>query len=173
MVRCFADKKVPRIYLLAFSAMMAMAPARVLALVAQETSAPAPERAFIVNAGGDFGVGAIEVAEGEVADRAYSEFFFGMKTWGRYELVDNPARADWILEISLSNHQTCVIADPQTCLESRRSGHVSYCLRNDYRLELVMMDAKTFGARKHFVEHLKEAGYFSDPEKLFDKAVSA
>src|SRR5437899_2507821 len=151
-----------RICHLAFSAMVVMASAGVVTLAAQETPAPPLERAFIVNAGGDFGVGlsVANVGEGPVAERAYSEFFSGMKAWGRYELVANPARADWIFEISLSNHQTCVVADPRTCLEPRRTGHISYCLRNVYRLELVMIDANTFGTRKRLVEHLNEAGYF-------------
>ncbi|MGC2694510.1 MAG: DUF4136 domain-containing protein [Candidatus Angelobacter sp.] len=146
---------------------------------AQEPVAAAPERAFIANAGGDFGVGPsiVNVVEGGAAERAYNEFFFGMKTWGRYQLVANPARADWVFEISVSNQQTCVRVVPDAgdtgCLGGKQDGGFWLCPRNDYRIELVMMDTKTFGIRKRFVEQVKPAGLFAGPEKIFDRAVAA
>jgi hypothetical protein len=148
-------------------------------LSAQEPGAPAPERVFIANAGGDFGVdpSIVNVVEAGAAERAYNEFFSGMKAWGRYELEANQARADWVFEISVSNHQTCVRLVPQPpdtgCLGGKRDGRILLCPRNDYRIELVMMDTKTFGTRKRFVEHVKPAGFFTGPEGIFDRAVAA
>lgn len=132
------------------------------AVFAQQTAAPGPERAFIANAGGDFGVGIsiVGVAEGGVAERAYNEFFAGMKTWGRYELVANPARANWVFEISVGNRQSCY-------------GYRNHRPQNDYRIELAMVDAKTLVVQKSFIEHVKQGGFFSNPDKIFDQAVAA
>jgi hypothetical protein len=38
---------------------------------------------------------------------------------------------------------------------------------------MVMMDTKTFGTRKRFVERVKEGNFFSGPDKIFDRAVAA
>lgn len=148
-------------------------------LSAQEPSVPSLEKVFIANAGGDFGVGPsiVNVVEGGAAERAYNEFFSGMKTWGHYQLVANPVRADWVFEVSVSNQQTCVRYGPQAgdtgCLGGKRDGGYWLCPRNDYRVELVMMDTKTFGIRKHFIERVKDAGFFTGPDKIFDRAVAA
>jgi hypothetical protein len=148
-------------------------------LHAQEPDAPTPEKAFIANAGGDFGVGPsiVNVVEGGAAERAYNEFFSGMKTWGHYQLVANPVRADWVFEVSVSNQQTCVTYSPQAgdtgCLGGKRDGGYWLCPRNEYRVELVMMDTKTFGVRKRFVERVKEGNFFTGPDKIFDRAVAA
>ncbi|HEY2362014.1 MAG TPA: hypothetical protein VGK36_12915 [Candidatus Angelobacter sp.] len=148
-------------------------------LSAQEPTAPTPEKVFIANAGGDFGVGPsiVNVVEGGAAERAYNEFISGMKTWGRYQLVANPARADWVFEVSVNNQQTCARYTPQAgdtgCLGGKRDGRFWLCPRNDYRIEMVMMDTKTFGTRKRFVEHVKEGNFFTGPDKIFDRAVAA
>src|SRR5689334_9331805 len=135
-------------------------------LNAQEPDASTPEKVFIANAGGDFGVdpSIVNVVGSGAAERAYNELFSGMKTWGRYQLVANPGRADWVFEVSLSNQQTCVRYTPQAgdtgCLGGKRDVRFWLCPRNDYRVELVMMDTKTFGVRKHFVERVKEGNFF-------------
>src|SRR5262245_15789369 len=54
---------------------------------------PTAERAFIANAGGDFGRYGFDSDRG--TDRLYAVFFADMKKWGRYEIVASPARADW------------------------------------------------------------------------------
>jgi hypothetical protein len=56
---------------------------------------------FIANAGGD------EMATNEprfsgTPDRAYSEFYAAVKSWGRFKIVPVPAEADLLLEVSQS-----------------------------------------------------------------------
>ena len=148
-------------------------------LHAQEQDSSKPEKVFITNAGGDFGVGPsiVNVVESGAAERAYNEFFSGMKTWGHYQLVANPASADWVFEVSVSNQQTCERylqkAGDTGCLGGKRDGRLWLCPRNDYRVKLVMMDTKTFGVRKRFVERVKEGNFFTGPDKVFDRAVAA
>ncbi|HTW56961.1 MAG TPA: hypothetical protein VMD99_02400 [Terriglobales bacterium] len=81
--------------------------------VAQAKQSPAPpapiptqiftaKKAFIANGGAD------EMDEDNPhfsggPDRAYNQFYAGMKGWGRYDLVSSPAEADLVLEISLDS----------------------------------------------------------------------
>jgi hypothetical protein len=144
--------------------MFAMAPAAVSGLNAQQVSpgaanAKAPERVFIANGGGDFG---LNPTEGAVAQRAYNEFFAGMKNWGRYEIVANPARADWVFEVSVNNRQTCVEVH-----------HDDWVAEDHYSIRLAMSNVKDKGAEKIFVEHFQPGGMFSNLDKIFDGAVAA
>jgi hypothetical protein len=139
--------------------------------------APVVERAFIANAGGDFGHYAFDRDRG--ADRAYGVFFADMKKWGRYEIVPSPAHADWVFQINAGNSSRCVTervsnnADPNHPTEETRIRVV-----NDDWVELVMMDVKTMEIRRRFVEHIKSDPFFkSNPfssyEGNFDRAVAA
>jgi hypothetical protein len=144
---------------------LAIAPA-VPVLHAQQTSpgtpdAQTPEKAFITNGGGDFGLNPKNVVEGAVAERAYNEFFAGMKNWGRYEIVANPARADWVFEISVNNRQTCV--------ETRSR----WLTQDDYSVKLAMSKTNDWRAEKTFVERFKPAGLLASPDKIFDGAIAA
>jgi hypothetical protein len=61
----------------------------------------AAKKVFIANAGGD------EMATNEprfsgTSDRAYSEFYAAVKSWGRFEIVASPAEADLLLEVRQS-----------------------------------------------------------------------
>lgn len=136
---------------------------------------PEPERAFIANVGGDFGVdlSVVNVVEGGVASRAYNEFFAGMKSWGRYEIVANPARADWLFDISVSNHQTCIEYRVRDSDQGSDTGRTEVRPENHFLIELTMMDVKTLGLRKRFIEPVKPAGLFRDPDKIFDQAIAA
>jgi hypothetical protein len=67
-------------------------------------SAPVPgqilnaKKVFISNMGVDgFSLAAFK-KENEV-DKPYNQFYVAMKSWARYELVDNPTDADLVLEI--------------------------------------------------------------------------
>jgi hypothetical protein len=80
--------------------------------MAQSKSAPVPSapvprqilgarNVFITNAGGD------EMATNEprfsgTPDRAYSEFYAAVKSWGRFKIVPVPGEADLLLEIRQS-----------------------------------------------------------------------
>lgn len=59
----------------------------------------AAKKAFIANA-----PGFNQTASLGGPNRAYNEFYAAMKSWGHYELVSNPADADWIFEISYSSN---------------------------------------------------------------------
>jgi hypothetical protein len=61
----------------------------------------AAKKVFIANAGGD------EMANYDPRfsgspDRAYSEFYAAVKSWGRFEIVTSPAEADLVLEVRQS-----------------------------------------------------------------------
>jgi len=61
----------------------------------------AAKKVFIANAGGD------EMATNEprfsgTSDRAYSEFYAAVKSWGRFKIVPVPAEADLLLEVRQS-----------------------------------------------------------------------
>lgn len=61
----------------------------------------AAKKVFIANAGGD------EMANYDPRfsgrpDRAYSEFYAAVKSWGRFEIVGSPAEADLLLEVRQS-----------------------------------------------------------------------
>jgi hypothetical protein len=61
----------------------------------------AAKKVFITNAGGD------EMATNEprfsgTPDRAYSEFYAAVKSWGRFEIVAAPSEADLLLEVRQS-----------------------------------------------------------------------
>src|SRR5215467_6363378 len=56
------------------------------------------KKVFVSNAGGDIN----HLYSGE-PQRLYNQFYACLKSWGRYDLVGNPAEADLVLEISFIN----------------------------------------------------------------------
>lgn len=66
---------------------------------------PAPllnaKKVFISNAGADSGLFPHPFSGDP--DRPYNQFYAGVKSWGRYELVDDPADADLVFELHLSS----------------------------------------------------------------------
>jgi hypothetical protein len=135
---------------------------------------PITERAFIANGGGDFGDNADDAVHD--SDRAYGVFFVDMKQWGRYEIVSTPARADWIFKINAGNSPSCVkvFTGGEGCHKYPETSDCSYLKTvNDFRIEVVMMDARTMGIRRRFVEHLKGGSLFTSAETRLDRAVAA
>jgi hypothetical protein len=135
---------------------------------------PTVERAFIANAGGDFGHYAFD--SDRATDRAYGVFFADMKKWGRYEIVPSPARADWVFQINVGNSSRCTevrVPDPDPKDHKYPHEHTRISVVNDDWVELVMMDVKTMEVRKRFVEHIKAWHPFSTYEMAFDRAVAA
>ena len=129
-------------------------------------SAANPERAFIGNAGGDFGTGLhVEDFGGNGGARAYNEFFLAMKQWGRFEIVSNPAHADWLFEINVRNDQTC----NYRYSKRREQGPV----HNNYRIDLLITDVRTGMVRKRFSEALAIPRFFSNTDKIFDQGIVA
>lgn len=83
-------------------------------------------------------------------DEPYNEFYFGMKTWGKYELVETPAEADLVIEIHF--------AAPANGLP---------------HLQLVILDPKTRMALWTLDERLGSAARSSSGRKNFHKAMSS
>ncbi|HEY6307746.1 MAG TPA: hypothetical protein VI488_14945, partial [Candidatus Angelobacter sp.] len=125
---------------------------------------------FIANAGGDFGRNNPDFPV--VGDGAYNKFFAGIKDWGRYEIVANPAAADWVFEISASDRQTCI--QRRVGGEDKHDYRIELVIQHDYRLELVIMNGPgTPDVRKTFSERLKPPGLLSSADKIFDQAIGA
>lgn len=65
---------------------------------------PAPllsaKKVFISNAGADSGLFPHPFSGDP--DRPYNQFYLDVKSWGRYELVDDPADADLVFELHLT-----------------------------------------------------------------------
>jgi hypothetical protein len=126
-------------------------------------NASAPEKAFIANGGGDFGPSPFNLPEDAGAERAYNEFFAGMANWGRFEIVADPAHADWIFEITVHNEPVC---------ENRHDQRV---LVNLPSMEVAMMDTKTWGIRKTFIQRIQPVSLLPlrTPDHNFDAAIIA
>lgn len=128
---------------------------------AQTAPDSSPQRAFIGNAGGDFGPG--NSVFGNASERAYNELFLAMQHWEQYELVANPARTDWIFEISAGYEETCIEVHRRTGADESVSSYT-------YFIKLVMMDARMV-TRQTFTETIKSPGIFSNTDKMFDQAI--
>src|SRR5215472_4294658 len=136
------------------------------------TAPPVVEKAFIAEAGGDFGHYAFDADRS--TDRAYSVFFADMKKWGRYQIVPSPRLADWVFQINVGNSSHCVDVwvkdDPNSTSEV---SHPTKRVVNDDWVEVVMMDVKTMETRRRFAEPLRSSNPFSSYEATFDRAVAA
>jgi len=76
------------------------------ALPAQTKPAPVPpallnaKTVFVSNAGSDSGLFPHPFTGDE--SRGYSTFYQKLQNWGRYQLVDDPAKADMVIELQLN-----------------------------------------------------------------------
>lgn len=159
----------------AFAGYMVLVSTIVPCASGQSTSAaaaPVVERAFIADAGGDFGQFAYDADRS--TDRASSVFFADMKNWGRYEIVPSPSRADWVFQVNLGNTARCVEEwvkdDPNS---TTGASHTRIRVQNFPWVEVVMMDVKTMETRRRFQEYLRSSNPFSSYEANFDRAVAA
>ncbi len=130
---------------------------------------PPAEKIFIGNAGPGIDVGHYGSATEQYADRAYDEFFVLMKHWGHYEIVADPARADWIFETSVSNKVTCVDAYYGRDPRRRAPG---FKRRDDYRITLLMMDARTKVVQERFSEPIGTPNWRNSFDKLFQQTIA-
>jgi hypothetical protein len=73
---------------------------------APDVTAPVPslllsaKKVFISNAGADSGLFPHPFSGDP--DRAYNEFYGDVESWGRYQVVDTPAKADLVFELQLT-----------------------------------------------------------------------
>jgi hypothetical protein len=95
-------------------------------------------------------------------DLTYNEFYAAMKSWGRYEVVSNPAEADLVFEIRF----TFVIGPTGV---NQGSGGSS----QDFQFQVVIRDAKSRVVLWAFSESVKQDGNAAKGRKYFDQAMAA
>ena len=154
-----------------FSALAAVltAPAALEAQQAKDLlPAPLPSqitsgrKVFISNAGGD--------SNGLYSggpNRLYNQFYAAMKSWGRYELVDNPATADLVFEINFLNP---FVGEN---VSGGGLGHAPVTGRsvNDPQFRLVVLDPGTRVILWVFTGHIESALLQGNRDKNFDQAL--
>lgn len=128
-------------------------------------AAPAPAQilsaktAFVSNLGGEYNP---QFGFSGGPDRAYNEFYAGLKSWGRYELAGSPADAELDFEISF--------ACPAAGASVIKGGSVgpSY----DPELRLSIRDVKTHIVLWGLTEHVSPALLESNRNKNFELALN-
>jgi len=108
---------------------------------------PAAKKIFISNGGDDDWVIPHQL---HAPNLTYSQFYAGIKTWGKYELVSSPADADVVLEIC--------------SYDSREAG---------LRLRLSILDPKTRIILWSLTQSVEGASREAVARKNFDDAVNA
>ena len=142
---------------------------RVLFAAQQKQVAPGPiptqissaKKVFIAN-GGENQPFYNEILFNGGSERAYDQFYAGMKAAGRYELVSAPADADLLFEIEL----TVLRAGPRVSQEPSVFGDVPY----DPQFRLVIRDPKTNAMLWTLIEHVQWAILQGNRDKNFDQA---
>jgi len=120
------------------------------------TQISSARKVFIANGGEDQPYGGYIFSGGP--ERAYDEFFAGMKASGLYQLVESPADADLILEIEF----TVPRSGPR--LSQQEFGDVPY----DPQFRLAIRDPKTNALLWTIIEHVQWAVLQSNHDKNFD-----
>jgi hypothetical protein len=115
----------------------------------------AGKKAFISNAAG------LSDMTGDMSEVAYNEFYAGMKSWARYELVGAPADADVVIEI-------CVTYSLGPVSVSNGSGGSS----GNEQLQATVMDPKTHIVLWGFTEPIQVAIRAATGRKNFDQAMA-
>lgn len=121
------------------------------------------KRVFIANGGGDVRWHDDPLFSGGV-DRSYSQFYAGIKTGGRYELVSAPADADLIFEIEF----LVPTAEPQAAARLESLAAVPF----DPQFRLTIRDPKTNVLLWGFTEHAQWAILRGNRDKNFDEAMT-
>jgi hypothetical protein len=117
------------------------------------------KKVFISNAGED---GIAPGLYGHERDFPYSQFYAGIKSWGRFELTATPAEADVILEIKLT---VALGAGPVTKGDTVGSDF-------DPQIRLRIIDAKTQVVLWGFVDHITVARLKGNRQKDFEQALA-
>jgi len=122
------------------------------------------KRVFISNAGGDN-----NYLYSGGPDRLYNQFYVALQSWGRYQLVANPAESDLVLAVSFSN--------PFTGDNSQRgNGSTQPAVGrsvSDPQFRLTIIDPGTRVTLWTFTEHVQVALLQSNRDKNFDQALAA
>ncbi len=110
------------------------------------------KRVFIANGGSS-----VESADTISPNLPYDEFYAGMRSWGRYELVSSPAETDFVLEIRF----VTVAANTSKTVLVRR------------QLELLIIDPKTHITLWTIDEQFDAAMLDSNKRKDLDTGIAA
>jgi hypothetical protein len=140
----------------------------------QQTVLPAPlpaqiasgRKVFVSNAGGDTN----RLYSGEPR-RLYDQFYAALKSWGRYELVGNPAEADLVFEIGFTNP---FVGEDVSGSGGSGKAPVSVSSRsvNDPQFRFVILDPRTRVILWVFTEHIAHALLRGNRDKNFDQTLS-
>jgi hypothetical protein len=95
-----------------------------------------------------------EVSYSGGPDRAYSQFYSGLKAWDRYAIVSEPSEADLILEIRL--------IDPHEASERRETPD---------QFQLTILDPKTHVLLWKLYQKIEPSGSLEKRDKNFDQAM--
>jgi hypothetical protein len=141
-----------------------------VALVAQQSSsvavAPVPpallnaKKVFISNAGADSGLFPHPFTGDP--DRAYNEFYANVESWGRYQMVENPAAADLVFELQLT-----APSGPSNADKSKGASDPLPMLR------LVIYDRPTHYVLWALTESIAPASLQKTHDRNFDEAVAS
>ena len=114
---------------------------------------------FIANAGGEGYSATKEPQPTPDPEYAYDQFYPAMKSWGRFDLTDDPSRADLVFEIRLKRGMFLYNDGvPPTW---------------DYQIRLKILDSKTHFTLWGFNEHVKWASRTADMNENIDHTVAA
>lgn len=116
-------------------------------------------KVFIANGGGDESLFDTPRYSGG-PDRLYNEFYAAMKSWGRYELVDAPERADLVFEIRLTLVQP-LRSEP---LGNNNPGY-------DSLFRVAIREAQTHETLWGLTEHAQTAILQGNRDKNFEQAL--
>lgn len=120
----------------------------------------AAKKVFIANGGGDESLfGSPQYSGGP--DRLYNEFYAGMKSWGRYELVGRPEEADLLFEIRL------MVLQPLRLEHLGGGDNPAY----DSQFHLAIRDMKTHETLWGLTEHAQTAILQGNRDKNFEQAL--
>lgn len=129
-------------------------------------SAPIPSlilsarKVFVANGGGDESAFDPQYTGGP--DRLYDEFYAGMESWGRYQLVGSPEDADLVFEVRLT------VIRPQSS-HPLGDNNEPY----DSQFQLAIRDVKTNVILWGLTEHAQTAILQSNRDKNFEQALAA
>lgn len=121
------------------------------------------KKIFVANAGGEqpwYEDAQFDGAE----DRAYNQFYSGMKAWGRYELAATPADADLLFEIQF--------ACPPALGAANQGGDSIGGRPFDPHFRLVIREAKTNSLLWVISERVQWAVTRGNRNKNFDQALN-
>lgn len=128
----------------------------------------AAKKVFIANGGGaalEDSLGVTIVKGGP--DRAYNQFYSAVKGLGRYDVVDSPADADLVLQISFT------LGDGGTQFFTKNTPFSAALTPAMGQVRLVVIDPKTRIPLWTIVEYVQAAVLGGNRERNFDSAMSA